>query len=59
LWQRGQEIAHLPPYAAAVLQAAGTKEENVSHLMKSRMKAFLPKNRLTPAQQVSRNRQSD
>ena len=29
LRQSGQEIAHLPPDAAAVLEAAGTKHENV------------------------------
>ena len=30
LRQSGQEITHLPPYAAAVLQATGTKQENLS-----------------------------
>ena len=48
LWQRGQEIAHLPPYAAAMLQAAGTKQENASHVHEVQNEGFPSQNRLTP-----------
>ena len=46
LRQSSQEIAHLPPDAAAVLQAAGTKHENVDRGAPAHRRHFWPADRL-------------